>query len=272
MTIPKLVASDLDGTFMDAQGEYNHAYFDQVLTELNAKGTHFVVSTGRALVNVERVFAPFLGRIDIVSNNGGIIKLADGTILDIHPVSKDAMKAALALIDNHGFKLHRAVSFAGLKHQYMLNRHEDINPEQLEFMSENFSLRLVETIDEIKEPIAKMTFGFSEADGEAYIELARREIGDLGHVTTSGYGSVDVVALDVNKAAGLKRLADAYAFERGDLAAFGDGLNDIEMLHYAKHPYAMPNGDQELLNLFPQALADNNHAGVLKTIESILKN
>ena len=91
-------------------------------------------------------------------------------------------------------------------------------------------------------------------------------------MTTSGYGSVDIVAPDVNKANGIKVLADYYGVTADQsLVAFGDGLNDAEMLALAAQPYAMKNGDDSLLERYPAALDDNNNDGVLLTLDEILR-
>ena len=71
---------------------------------------------------------------------------------------------------------------------------------------------------------------------------------------------------------GIKVLADYYGVTADQsLVAFGDGLNDAEMLALAAQPYAMKNGDDSLLERYPAALDDNNNDGVLLTLDEILR-
>ena len=58
--------------------------------------------------------------------------------------------------------------------------------------------------------------------------------------------------------------------EAGQMVAFGDGMNDYEMLQAANQGYVMPNGTTFLLEQpeFKHVTEDNNHDGVLKTILS----
>ena len=72
----------------------------------------------------------------------------------------------------------------------------------------------------------------------------------------------------VNKAVGLKKLADHLGIDMANVAAFGDGGNDLEMLSSVGHPYVMSNAT--LQGDFNHIEIDNNHDGVLKTILDII--
>ncbi|MGO2545702.1 MAG: HAD hydrolase family protein, partial [Leuconostoc mesenteroides] len=72
----------------------------------------------------------------------------------------------------------------------------------------------------------------------------------------------------VNKAEGLKMLAESYALDLSHAVAFGDGGNDLEMLNAVGLPYKMPDAD--IIGQFNVALVDNNHSGVLKTIQQLI--
>ncbi|WP_288627190.1 HAD hydrolase family protein, partial [uncultured Lactobacillus sp.] len=51
MTLPfKAVAVDMDGTFLDDRKQFNHKEFDQILTEFEQRGVHFIVASGRPYV------------------------------------------------------------------------------------------------------------------------------------------------------------------------------------------------------------------------------
>ncbi|OIK87320.1 hypothetical protein ATW79_03985 [Oenococcus oeni] len=52
-----------------------------------------------------------------------------------------------------------------------------------------------------------------------------------------------------------------------------DGENDLEMLYYVAHPFVMPNAPDFIKREFSGeqiALSDNNHDGVLKTIDKLI--
>ena len=56
-----------------------------------------------------------------------------------------------------------------------------------------------------------------------------------------------------------------------DLTVFGDGMNDLEMMQLAGEVYIMPNSDERLFGRgYREALFDNEHDGVLATLETII--
>ena len=48
MTI-KVIASDMDGTFLDDKGSYDKERFSQILDAMTARDMHFVVASGNSM-------------------------------------------------------------------------------------------------------------------------------------------------------------------------------------------------------------------------------
>ncbi|MGY4104295.1 Cof-type HAD-IIB family hydrolase [Ignavigranum ruoffiae] len=57
---------------------------------------------------------------------------------------------------------------------------------------------------------------------------------------------LEIVSVGINKAVGVKRIADFYHIPRQKILAFGDENNDLEMLDYAGLGVAMANGTEEV--------------------------
>lgn len=74
---------------------------------------------------------------------------------------------------------------------------------------------------------------------------------------------------DCHKASGLKRLVERWEICPEQCAAFGDGGNDIEMLHYCGHNYAMENAPQNVKNAAKNVCPSNGEDGMLVTLEKI---
>lgn len=55
-----------------------------------------------------------------------------------------------------------------------------------------------------------------------------------------------------------------------DLLSFGDGGNDIEMLAFAQHSYAMSNASPDLKAIAQKIAPSNDEEGVLSIIEDLL--
>lgn len=82
----------------------------------------------------------------------------------------------------------------------------------------------------------------------------------------------EVAPAGVSKDTGLDVLRKAYDIKRDDIYAFGDEMNDFEMIGYATHGVVMKNGNPEL-----KAIADdmtdytNEEDGLARYLEKLLK-
>jgi Cof subfamily protein (haloacid dehalogenase superfamily) len=269
----KLVATDLDGTFLNRFRGVNEARFNQLLARMATADAHFVIASGQDELRIDDLFKSFVGRVDLVASNGAVIRTAGGEILHVASIDHKELKHAMDVVQSLPIFPKYGAVFSARQGVYMLRDQARVNRLHTQLVKRLYKgkLSVIDDIDEINEDIVKFTIGFKEEETYQFIDQARQVLGDRAHVTTSGYGSVDIVSPTVNKAAGLRYLADYYGVELGeDLAAFGDGLNDLEMLEAAAKPFVMPNSDKNLLDgRFPVALADNNHDGVLATAETL---
>ena len=53
----KLVATDMDGTFLDGQGKFDMERLKSLLVEFKEKGLYFAVASGRGILSLEKLFA-----------------------------------------------------------------------------------------------------------------------------------------------------------------------------------------------------------------------
>lgn len=59
----KLIATDMDGTFLAEDGTYNQEQLAALLPKLAEKGILFAVSSGRSLLAIDQLFEPFWIRL-----------------------------------------------------------------------------------------------------------------------------------------------------------------------------------------------------------------
>lgn len=268
-----LVAMDLDGTFLTDVKRFNEAHFDRILQLLAAQDARFIVASGRDEEQIDKHFKRFAGRYDLVADNGAIVKTADGQTLKVSGLEVPEVATMMQVVTDLPFDPRQGALFTGRHGVYMLRDQGRLNLAHQSLVLMMFAhVTMIDSLAEIDEPILKVTIGYAEHQTNHFIQAAQQALGSAAHVTTSGYGSVDIVAPDVNKANGIKVLADYYGVTADQsLVAFGDGLNDAEMLALAAQPYAMKNGDDSLLERYPAALDDNNNDGVLLTLDEILR-
>ncbi|MDE7490853.1 HAD-IIB family hydrolase, partial [Streptococcus agalactiae] len=89
-------------------------------------------------------------------------------------------------------------------------------------------------------------------------------------LTSSGFGCIDVLPADVNKADGIAILLEKWGLKQDQVMVFGDGGNDVEMLRAANISYAMSNAPEEIKAIAKYQTVSNDQDGVLETIENFL--
>ena len=82
---------------------------------------------------------------------------------------------------------------------------------------------------------------------------------------------LEVMKNGINKAAGLKKVANSFNIPRERIIAFGDGNNDIEMIDYAGVGIAMENATDELKKVANYVTHTNEEEGIRKFLSEYLK-
>lgn len=269
MTI-KLIATDMDGTFLPDDRNYDVARFDAVLTEMEARGMKFVTASGNQYEQLRNYFAPVgADRITYVSDNGAFV-IHDNKVLYEGVLSPQKIADVIDWNKSVYGVSGNIIVLSGVKGAYVSNH---ATPEMIAHAKMFYpNVYQVEKFKDIDDDIYRVSFNWDEgADVYEYIVKLREAFGDTAHITGSGFGSVDVLAGNVNKAQGLAELAKAWDIKPEEMAAFGDNGNDLEMLNYVGLGFVMPNAEEFMLNKIPEkALNDNNNNGVIETMEAIL--
>ncbi len=89
-------------------------------------------------------------------------------------------------------------------------------------------------------------------------------------MTLSGAPFVELMAEGVSKASGLEQLCARLGIDRGEVIAFGDGLNDIEMLQWAGRGVAVANALPAVREVADEVTLSNQDDGVAAVIEALL--
>ncbi|PNZ81403.1 Cof-type HAD-IIB family hydrolase [Staphylococcus microti] len=81
---------------------------------------------------------------------------------------------------------------------------------------------------------------------------------------------LEITARGVNKSNALDHICQAIGISKAHVAAFGDQLNDMEMLRDAGIGVAMGNATPEVKAIADIVTHDNNHNGIATVVEQIL--
>lgn len=263
MTI-KLIATDLDATFLRADKSFDRQAYQVMVDLAKKKNVTFVVATGNHPDKVAKYFAGANQDFILIANNGAEV-VEEGEIMKTYPIEPAVFQPIVETVLANRDRVSMGLVFTGVTQAFMLKEMAALGYGVRKAQQYFQDLKIVDNLSEINEPILKMTVDLPDFE-RPFMEAVNNHQLPI-HVTTSGYGAVDLVNPAVNKGVALKDLGDQLGIAPEEMAAFGDGLNDLEMLQLVGHPFVMPNADSELFTYeFEAAVADSNNDGVLKTI------
>lgn len=268
MTQIKLIATDVDGTFLNQQRQYNHDRFDQQLTRMAAADIRFVVASGNHLGHLEQVFAPTPRVQTFVAENGAQIVDHGQTRLETAlplPLVRNVVTAILADPQLRP----QVLRLSGAHGTYIP---KDDQPSDAAAQSYFFNnIVRVDDLTQVDDTIYKINGEWpNETIRTLAAQLNARFPGQI-NAMASGFGSIDIVAAHMNKAIGLTELAQSWHITPAEIAAFGDNDNDRDMLAHVGLGVAMQNGTASVKAVADLVTpTDNDHDGVLDVIDTIL--
>lgn len=256
---PKLIASDLDGTFLDSAERVSPRLRDLV-TRIDAAGIPLILATGRPARWIEPVVEQLSIRPLCVCANGAVVfDSRTHRILSARTVSSEACRfvasVAHAALPGCGIAAERPDSFV-------------VTPEFVH----SWAMDEYTTDDEtvvLSEPATKMLIRNPELSSKEMLDALSPYIsGDVAHLTFSlDEGLLEVMAPGVTKASGLAEIAAARGVSAEDVVCFGDMPNDIEMLRWAGLGVAMGNARDEVKAAADLVTGSNDEGGVAQVLE-----
>ncbi|HWS91437.1 MAG TPA: HAD family hydrolase [Mycobacterium sp.] len=267
MTLPALIACDVDGTLFDENETITPRTRDAVRAAV-AAGAYFVVATGRPPRWIRPVvealgFAPMA----VCANGAVIYDPANDRVVSARTLAVDALaelaELATRVIPGAGLAVERIgerahdtatpqfISSPGYEHAWL-------NPDNTE----------VSIDDLLSAPAIKLLIRKSGArSADMAAELAKH-VGIEGDITYStNNGLVEIVPLGISKASGVEEIAKPLEIASDEVVAFGDMPNDLPMLRWAGHGVAMGNAHPDVLAAADEITAPNNDDGVGRVLE-----
>ncbi|MBZ5486303.1 HAD family hydrolase [Halomonas aquamarina] len=235
---PRLIVSDLDGTLLGSDHRLHTDTID-VLRTLVGQGHYLVLASGRHYADM-RVFRDELDvPAHLISSNGAYTHAPDDQLLEAHHVDPRLAARLIELPRPQNVRLSLYMDDAW----YI----DAESPSHLEMhAATGFVYEVVPPERMPTQGIGKILYG---GDPEALlaIETAIRDISDGAlHVTYSTPQSLEIMAGGVNKGVALAALLERIDVRAEHCLAFGDNLNDVEMLSLVGEPHFMLNSHPEM--------------------------
>ncbi|KAA2223146.1 Cof-type HAD-IIB family hydrolase [Chryseobacterium sediminis] len=261
----KLIVTDMDGTFLNSSHQISPEFSD-VYKELKKRNILFVPASGRQMPGITHYFGDIESEIGFIAENGGYV------------IYKDQELFADRLEYNHIVEIIKTVrEIPGAKAVLSAKKYayyETDDQQFVDFFSKYYTQNMKK--DDLTEKIDDTAFKIAvyHPDGsEKHLYPALKKFEDMGlEVVISGAHWLDVMNKDINKGNALKILQKSLGISPENTMAFGDYMNDIEMLKNAKYSYAMENAHPDVKQIANFEASTNDSFGVLKTIKAYLQN
>lgn len=259
----KLVVCDLDGTLLTPEhrlGDYTRS----VLERLREGGLELMLASGRHFQDIRALSDQLGGNGCLISSNGAAVhdreaRLVHRTVIDPECVGFLIGDPAFANVHTNVFRSEDWL--VERPEPYLLQYHQD----------SGFNYRITDLANLERDDILKVFFYGETAELEGLEGLILERYADRLSTTFSLPVTLEVMAQGVSKGTALARVAERLGLALSDVLAFGDGMNDREMLRLAGKGVRMGNADPRLKEALPDLdeIGTNREESVARYLEEL---
>lgn len=247
----KVVFFDVDGTLVTRNNHIPKSTIHAV-KELKENGIMPVIATGRAPLLVQEI-AEKLNIDTYIAMNGQYI-VHKNEVIYANPIDMELVDrmVAFAVERRDGLLLSTADEIIANSAISLVNRGSlftflkglvGLIPERVKVKMWNRMMRKAPDKEDYEgKEIFMMNINADQEDQIIYEKIFGEEL----NFTRANELSMDIVNKGITKATGIERLVQELGVSSTDTYAFGDGLNDMEMLKFVGTGIAMANGFEEL--------------------------
>ncbi|CAM2180954.1 HMP-PP phosphatase [Paraburkholderia sacchari] len=256
----KVIATDLDGTLLNADHQLD-PFTVATFNQLNGQGLQFIIATGRHYCDVASIRGLLGVPAYLITSNGARVHGPDDALIHASDLPEPVVCRLVApeTVGEHG----RIIVSLFTDREWFIDRDA---PELLAYHQDSgFTYRVTEDLGAIGSAgIAKALYIGDPADLAQVQRRLEREFGDTLYITYSLPDCLEVMVAGVSKGRALRVVLDRLNVDVARCVAFGDNMNDIDLLETAGHPFMMNNANPDLIARLPQVprIGNNFEAGV----------
>lgn len=257
----KLIAADMDGTLLDSKKQLPAGLFS-VLQQLKERGIRFVVASGRQYYNLVQQFPGMEDDILFLSENGTMI-FEKGEPIFLEPMETSDWHALIQ-------KLREIPGACPIlccpDTAYCENTGAEFEKNGKMYYER---LKRVNDLLKVQANVCKIAvYDLKDAETNSYPAM-KKAVDSRFQVTLSGERWIDIMGAS-NKGTALTALEKLCGVSPEETMAFGDYLNDTQMMGACYYSCAMANAHPDLKKLARFWVPSNDEDGVLRTIRSMV--
>jgi Cof subfamily protein (haloacid dehalogenase superfamily) len=263
----KLVATDLDGTFLKNDRSISDKNLE-ALRLLGMKNVVRVVATGRNLKKVKEVIPPETPFDYIVYSSGaGVFNWKEQKEMFHQNIIQSSAQKLLSYftaknISFHAFfpapENHNHWYFRGDKSCEEFERYFTFNQA---FSYELNALELPETeLCQFLVIIKENRFHFEKLKVEIEAICDQIRVIRTSSPITEGYIWMEIFHQSVSKGNGVKQVCELLGISQEQTVGVGNDFNDLDLLGFTRHSFFTENAPSELKNIYPLVPSNENDA------------
>ncbi|MGG3468925.1 HAD family hydrolase [Neobacillus pocheonensis] len=258
MTEYKILFLDIDGTILTQEDTIEESTKDAIL-QVQAKGIEVFLATGRPIHEIKELAKEL--NIDSYIGYNGAYAIYKGDDIFQDPMDDPSVKKFL---DIANVNQHDVVLYTNEK-----NVLTTLDSPQMQDFIKKFHLHKNELYSHSNNlKVLGMTLvNLNNNDPALYqvidgIHLSQVNVDGMRHC-------YDVIRDKVNKGYGVQMVLKHLGIAKENSIAFGDGMNDKEMLQQVGESFAMGNAHPDLYEIAKHKTTDVNRSGVFNGLKTL---
>lgn len=264
----KLIATDLDGTFLQKDHETVSQKNIEAFESAHKKGVKTVIASGRTKKLVQGVLEQVPCVDYLITSNGAVTyDVKNDLVMFSELIDSQQTAEILKFLDSYGlpYDVYCDGDCFVDRENYKRYENGEVPPIFLKVLGGK--LIVVDNMQEYLKNRKIEKVSIMNVTPKAREELWERvhKLGEL-HMASAIAVNMEINSVNANKGYAVKKLAESLGIERSEIMCFGDGENDCEMLEYAGYSFAMNNGSSYAKNSAKYIADDNDKDGVGKAV------
>ena len=259
----KLVVCDMDGTLLTSSHKISD-HTANIIKQIEDNGVKFIIATGRPYPDAKFYRDSLKLKSYLITSNGARAHDEDNNPIVVENIPKELVKRLLTY--NVGKDIHRNIY---LNDDWIIEYEID---GLIEFHKESGYGFNIDNLNKYEnEEAAKVFFLGKDKEIKNLEKNMEKEFQNELSITVSSPFCLEFMKKGVNKAETLKKVLKLLNIKAEEVIAFGDSMNDYEMLSLVGKPFIMGNANQRLIDALPnvEVVGNNNEDGIGKKLIEI---
>lgn len=265
---PYLIAIDLDGTLLKDDKTISDRTL-QTINQVQTLGHYVMIATGRPFRASHIYYKQMNLNTPIINYNGAYVHHPLNQAWQTFHAPMD-LDVAYQIIDTCNKYNIKNIMVQVKDNVYLQNYDEMI----MEFISfGNPTIQTGQVRENLKSDPTSILIHPTEEEVSKIRQHLSDEVGNFIEHRQSGgpWNIIEIIKAGINKAVGVKMVADSIQIPYERIIAFGDEDNDLEMLQFAKHGVAMGNAVDKVKAIANDVTSTNEEDGLAHYLENFFK-